>query len=311
MVRQNFDSADKPTFLSHLSRHRHLQLRVPNCTKHSPLLLAPQQDSSRAVTRCGTREETVPPASLQNPVTEHTSSWPWVVDAWTSRRFLLLPHWPALFIKDHPPSSKSNSVHKWKLSRGTAVWGGKWQFREAQEKQRSRRRLEVTLMAQHPSERETSSRRRQAKGPGLGESTHPTRRALGMVARRQIPTATGTAASLLASLRKKGFQSCKNNNKSSKNSRFSLFFFFVVWTNLRKKKDLRKTAGRWCQTLAETGACCLHFSRREKQVKGSERTACCDLTRRTNQVNFQSHDTGVGGGIWLLRSFTGNYFVVI
>lgn len=62
-----------------------------------------------------------------------------------------------------------------------------------------------------------------------------------------------------------------------------------------KEKDLRKTAGRWCQTLAEVSACCLHFSRREKQVKGSGRTARCNLARRTNQVNFQSHDTEKGG----------------
>lgn len=65
--------------------------------------------------------------------------------------------------------------------------------------------------------------------------------------------------------------------------------------------------------LAEAGACCLHFSRKEKQVKGLERTARCDLARRTNQVNFQSHDTerGKKNPTSLLRSFTGNYFVVI
>lgn len=49
-------------------------------------------------------------------------------------------------------------------------------------------------------------------------------------------------------------------------------------------------------------------------MKGSERTARCDLARRTNQVNFQSHDTGKRRRKRkksLLRSFTGNYFVVI
>lgn len=46
--------------------------------------------------------------------------------------------------------------------------------------------------------------------------------------------------------------------------------------------------------LAEIGVCYLHSSRREKQVKGSERTAHCNLARRTNQVNFQSHYTGGG-----------------
>lgn len=151
-------------------------------------------------------------------------------------------------------------------------------------------------MAQHPSERETSSRRRQAKGPGLGESTHPTRRALGMVALRQIPTATGTAASLLASLRKKGFQSCKNNNKSSKNSRFSLFFFFCCMNKLEEKERFKENSRK---VVSDAGRdWCLLFALLQKR-KTSERLGENSMLRfnqenKSGQLSITRHRGGGG-----------------
>lgn len=187
------------------------------------------------------------------------------------------------------PPGKITSMHNCKLGRGTATSGGKGQL--STREQRSGTRREVTPVAQHWSGRETGW---EEAGAGPGESTHPSHRALGTAAHRQtlqLLTVAATAASPLTSPRKMGTQSCKHNKKKQNQQLLPLSLSFV-WTNLKKKRDLRKTAGRCCQTLAETGACCLHFCRREKQVKGSERTARCDLARRTNQVNFQPHDTG-------------------
>lgn len=234
------------------------------------------------VTHCRTQEERLPATSLQSCVTVRTSSWAWAVDASTRSLYQSL--------------LSLNSIHKWKLSRGPKIWGRKWRFKEAQGKQRNR--MKVTLVDQHQSGREISGGKRQAKWPGLGESTHcpASREPQGWWHTTKFCNSWQSLVLLPhRSLRKIALKSIyrKNENKKSKNSRFSLsFFFFWYEQTWRKRRDLRRTAGRWCQTLAETGACCLHFSRREKQVKGSERTACCDLARRTNQVNFQSHGTG-------------------
>lgn len=114
---------------------------------------------SRRVTHRGTPEDRLPAASSQNHATECSSSWAQAADAWMFRRFLLLTHKPAPFIKDHPPSRKMTSMHNCKLGRGTATSGGKGQFRTGE--QSSRTRLDVTLVAQHRSGRETEGGRRR------------------------------------------------------------------------------------------------------------------------------------------------------
>lgn len=129
-----------------------------------------------------------------------------------------------------------------------------------------------SLAAQHQSGRETGSGRRQAEWPGgVGESTHPTQGQQGWRHTAKFCNFWQALVLLphcLLPLKRWDFKATRTTHKKTKNSSKNFPFFFSL--NKLEEKDLRETAGRWCQTLAETGACCLHFSGRKKQVKGSE-----------------------------------------
>lgn len=62
------------------------------------------------------------------------------------------------------------------------------------------------------------------------------------------------------------------------------------WYKQMKNGDLRKTLGRWCQMLAGTSACYLHFSRTAKQAKGSENsTLRFSQENKSGQLSITRH----------------------
>lgn len=98
---------------------------------------------------------------------------------------------------------------------------------------------------------------------------------------------------------------CETN--SSNKATYTFFFN----KEITKKEDLSRTPVRGCQTRAGSSGCCLHFSRKAKQAKGSENNTLWDWARRTNQVSFQSHHMkSKKKKKSLLRSLTGNCFAI-
>lgn len=129
--------------------------------------------------------------------------------------------------------------------------------REAERKQRSRMAREVMPADGHWSEGEPAVGR-QPWGHG-SESAQPAPRA-----RRGPHTVTGTAAPQPHPLQSR---ECQGARPTAAAKRLTPFFFNKEIT---KKEDLSRTPVRRCQTRAGSGGCCLHFSRKAKQAKGSE-----------------------------------------